>query len=93
MVAAKFFLMPVPENFKKGMVEVEESSGVKINCLLTDAFLWFVGDMVKELGISWLPFWTTRSCSLSLSLSLNPFLSLPKNTPHHANKFKVTNYI
>ncbi|KAL7193750.1 hypothetical protein ACSBR2_025384 [Camellia fascicularis] len=40
-VAAGLFMKATPENFKRGMEAAAAESGVKISCLLTDAFLWF----------------------------------------------------
>ncbi|XAR66672.1 Anthocyanidin 3-O-glucosyltransferase [Bertholletia excelsa] len=39
-VAAGFFVRAAPENFRKGIKEAEEDAGVRVGCLLTDAFLW-----------------------------------------------------
>ncbi|GFS36260.1 UDP-glucosyl transferase 78D3 [Actinidia rufa] len=64
-VGTGFFLKALPQNFKAGMAQAEEESGATINCLLTDAFLWFAGDLAEEMGVPWVPYWTAGACSLS----------------------------
>lgn len=64
----EFFLGAVPGNFKKAMGEAEQESGVKISCILSDAFLWFSGDLAAEMGVPWVAFWTAGSCSLSVHM-------------------------
>ncbi|CAL5376567.1 unnamed protein product [Camellia sinensis] len=65
-VAAGLFMKATPENFKRGMEAAAAGSGVKISCLLTDAFLWFAGDLAAEMEVPWVPYWTAGSCSLSI---------------------------
>lgn len=65
---AEFFLKAVPGNFKKAMGEAEAESGVKISCILSDAFLWFSGDLAAEMGVPWVAFWTAGSCALSVHM-------------------------
>lgn len=65
---AEFFLKAVPGNFKKAMREAETESGVKISCILSDAFLWFSGDLAAEMGVPWVAFWTAGSCALSVHM-------------------------
>ncbi|CAI9098570.1 OLC1v1035240C1 [Oldenlandia corymbosa var. corymbosa] len=63
-----FFLDATPDNFKKRIAEVEEETGLKISCLLVDAFLGFSADFAHELGIPWLAFWTAGPRSLSVHI-------------------------
>lgn len=65
---AEFFLKVVPGNFKKAMGEAETESGVKISCILSDAFLWFSGDLAAEMGVPWVAFWTAGSCALCVHM-------------------------
>ncbi|KAF5956351.1 hypothetical protein HYC85_003576 [Camellia sinensis] len=53
------------ENFKRAMVVAEEETGQRISCLVADAFLWFSGDMAKEMRVPWVLLWTSAACSLS----------------------------
>ncbi|CAI9098557.1 OLC1v1035226C1 [Oldenlandia corymbosa var. corymbosa] len=62
------FINATPGNFEKAMKEAEEETGVKISCLLTDAFLWFSADLAEKHGVPWIPFWTAASCALSAHL-------------------------
>ncbi|KAI8018445.1 hypothetical protein LOK49_LG04G00423 [Camellia lanceoleosa] len=59
------FLKVAEENFKRAMVVAEEETGRRISCLVTDAFLWFSGDMAEEMRVPWVPLWTSAACSLS----------------------------
>lgn len=63
-----FFVRATPGNFRIGLEECVEATGMKINCLLTDAFLWFSGDFADEMGIPWVSFWTSGPCSLSIHM-------------------------
>lgn len=63
--AVGLFLKASPGNFEKVLEEAEEESGLKVSCLITDAFLWFACDMAEKRGVPWVPFWTAASCSLS----------------------------
>ncbi|KAG6382354.1 hypothetical protein SASPL_157978 [Salvia splendens] len=63
--AVGLFLEASPGNFDMAIREAERESGLEIGCLLTDAFLWFSGDMAEKRGVPWVPFWTAASCSLS----------------------------
>ncbi|CAA0809703.1 UDP-glycosyltransferase 78D2 [Striga hermonthica] len=63
--AVGLFLKASPGNFEKEIEKAESESGLKIGCLITDAFLWFGGDMAEGRGVPWLAFWTAASCSLS----------------------------
>ncbi|KAL3644354.1 hypothetical protein CASFOL_012286 [Castilleja foliolosa] len=63
--AVGLFLKASPGNFEKVIEEAENEVGLKMCCLLTDAFLWFACDLAEERGVPWVPFWTAASCSLS----------------------------
>lgn len=62
------FIKATPDNFKKRLDEVVDETGVKISCLLTDAFLGFSAEIAEDLGIPWLPFWTAGPRSFSAHL-------------------------
>ncbi|KAL3532863.1 hypothetical protein ACH5RR_006384 [Cinchona calisaya] len=66
--AVGLFIKATPDNFVKVVKEAEEDAGVKISCLVTDAFLWFACDLAEEIGVPWIPFWTAASSSLSAHL-------------------------
>nr|BEP30491.1 flavonoid 3-O-glucosyltransferase-like protein [Dahlia pinnata] len=59
------FLAVAEEEFRKGVCAAEIDTGLKINCLVVDAFLWFSSDMADEMNIPWVSFWTAGACSLS----------------------------
>ncbi|XP_073132496.1 anthocyanidin 3-O-glucosyltransferase-like [Henckelia pumila] len=64
----QLFLNASPMNYEKAIEEAETETGLKICCLLTDAFLWFGCDLAEKRGVPWVAFWTSASCSLSAHL-------------------------
>ncbi|CAI9098559.1 OLC1v1035228C1 [Oldenlandia corymbosa var. corymbosa] len=74
------FLNATPGNFELAMKEAEEDTGVKISCLLTDAFLWFAADLAEKIGVPWVPYWTSGSCSLSAHLCTDEIRKLATTT-------------
>ncbi|XP_076901537.1 kaempferol 3-O-beta-D-galactosyltransferase-like [Bidens hawaiensis] len=59
------FLAVAEEEFRKGVRAAEADTGLKVSCLVVDAFFWFSGDMAEEMSIPWVAFWTAGACSLS----------------------------
>ncbi|KAH7840408.1 hypothetical protein Vadar_016443 [Vaccinium darrowii] len=40
----------------KGVLKAAEAEiGQKIGCVMSDAFLWFAGDLAEEMGVPWVP--------------------------------------
>nr|QCP68996.1 flavonoid 3-O-glucosyltransferase [Salvia miltiorrhiza] len=78
--AVGLFLKASPGNFDKVIQEAEHQSGLKICCLITDAFLWFACDMAEKRGVPWLPFWTAASCSLSSHLYTDQIVKAIQST-------------
>lgn len=64
----ELFIKATPLNFRKRLEEVVEETGLKVTCLLTDAFLGFSADMAEEMGIPWVAFWTAGPTALSLHM-------------------------
>lgn len=60
------FLKAAPENFRKELKVAEEVVGIKVSCVMADAFLWFSGEMAEEVGGCWVPVWTSGAGSLSV---------------------------
>ncbi|XP_021808913.1 flavonoid 3-O-glucosyltransferase-like [Prunus avium] len=58
------FLNVAPGSFKKGIEEAEAEIGQKVGCLISDAFLWFAGEMAEEMQVPWVPLWTSGQRSL-----------------------------
>ncbi|KZV29578.1 anthocyanidin 3-O-glucosyltransferase 7-like [Dorcoceras hygrometricum] len=71
MESIEFFIKATPANFSKRLEQVEKETGMKATCLLTDAFLWFSGDMAQERGIPWLAYWAAGPTSISLHLYIH----------------------
>ncbi|KAL5562703.1 hypothetical protein UlMin_032450 [Ulmus minor] len=63
--AVNLFLKAAPEMFKKAIDVAETETGLKITCMLTDAFLTFSADIAEDLRVPWIPTWTPLPCSLS----------------------------
>ncbi|KAM7472809.1 hypothetical protein LguiA_010992 [Lonicera macranthoides] len=62
----EFFLKAAPESFKKAVKVAEADAGEKVGGLLTDAFLWFSGEMAAAMGVPWVAFWAGGPSSLSV---------------------------
>ncbi|KAL0340003.1 UNVERIFIED_CONTAM: Anthocyanidin 3-O-glucosyltransferase [Sesamum radiatum] len=78
--AVDLFLDAASGNFEKAIGEAEEETGMKICCLISDAFLWFGGDLAAKRGIPWVPFWTAASCSLSVHVYTDEILKAVGST-------------
>nr|BAP47702.1 UDP-glucose:flavonoid 3-O-glucosyltransferase [Gynura bicolor] len=59
------FLGVAEEELRRGVKLAEEDIGMKVSCLVVDAFFWFSADMADEMNISWVSFWTAGACSVS----------------------------
>ncbi|GAB2267457.1 hypothetical protein Dimus_002440 [Dionaea muscipula] len=62
------FLEAAEEKFRRSIAEAEEEVGMKISCLVSDAFLWFCQKIAEESGASWVALWTSGAASLSSHL-------------------------
>ncbi|KAJ8452134.1 hypothetical protein Cgig2_016715 [Carnegiea gigantea] len=60
------FLQAAPDGVRRGVAEIEAAVGVAVSCLITDAFLWFCGEIADKKGVPWVPLWTASSASLSV---------------------------
>ncbi|CAH9117758.1 unnamed protein product [Cuscuta europaea] len=72
------FVATMPTNYEKAVAEAEEEIGAKFGCFLTDAFIWFGGDMAADGrgGAPWIALWTAASSTLSLHLHTDLIRSL-----------------
>ncbi|KAF8400342.1 hypothetical protein HHK36_013639 [Tetracentron sinense] len=65
----ELFMKETPGNFKRVIeVAIEETRGLsekKISCVISDAFLWFAGEMAEEMKVPWVSFWIAGQFSLS----------------------------
>ncbi|GJZ61191.1 kaempferol 3-O-beta-D-galactosyltransferase-like protein [Tanacetum coccineum] len=59
------FLAVAKEEFRRVLKVAEEDIGLKVSCLVVDAFLWFSGDMADEMNIPWVALWPAGAASLS----------------------------
>lgn len=84
------FLKAAPENFKRGVKEAEAETGRKVTCFMSDAFLWFVGNMAAEMDISWVPLWTAGPLALSAHVCTD---ELREKLGHNSQSEKVLEFI
>ncbi|KAL2455802.1 UDP-glycosyltransferase 78D2 [Abeliophyllum distichum] len=91
--AMQLFLSATPGNFEKVMKEAEVESGMKISCLLSDAFLWFTCDLAEGRGIPWVSFWTAASCSLSAHMYTDQIWSLMRSTGAAKTEEKTLSFV
>ncbi|KAI7733673.1 hypothetical protein M8C21_019164 [Ambrosia artemisiifolia] len=63
-----YFLGVAKEEFRSGVQVAEKDVGMKMSCLVSDAFLWFSADLAKELSIPWVALRTGGARSLSTHL-------------------------
>ncbi|KAF8400374.1 hypothetical protein HHK36_013672 [Tetracentron sinense] len=65
----ELFMKATPGNFKKGIeLAIAETKGLeekKISCIISDAFLWFSGEMADQMKVPWVSLWTAAPGSLS----------------------------
>ncbi|XP_050374067.1 anthocyanidin 3-O-galactosyltransferase F3GT1-like [Argentina anserina] len=64
----KLFLDNALGSFEKAIKEVEAATGHKFNCLISDAPLWFAGDIAEKMHVTWVPFWISGQRSLLLHI-------------------------
>ncbi|KAM6552814.1 hypothetical protein CsatB_013576 [Cannabis sativa] len=86
------FLNAVPGNFERGLVEAEKVVGVKIGCLVSDAFFWFAGEMAGERRIPWVPLWTSGPRSL-LSHLYTDHIRRRFEDPEHNKEDQTLNFL
>ncbi|KAL2921492.1 Anthocyanidin 3-O-glucosyltransferase 2 [Bienertia sinuspersici] len=55
-----------PGALKEVVEKAEEEVGVKVKCVMGDAFLWFLGDLAKEMEVPWISCWLSGEHALSL---------------------------
>ncbi|XP_050374311.1 kaempferol 3-O-beta-D-galactosyltransferase-like [Argentina anserina] len=64
----KLFLDNALGSFEKAIKEVEAATGHKFDCLISDAFLWFSGDIAEKMHVSWVTFWISEQRSMLLHI-------------------------
>ncbi|KAL1195434.1 Flavonol 3-O-glucosyltransferase [Cardamine amara subsp. amara] len=64
----ELFLDAAPDHFRREIAVAETEVGLKMKCMLTDAFFWFAADMATEMKASWVAFWTGGPNSLTAHL-------------------------
>lgn len=62
------FFKSAKNNFQNAISAAEDETGKKITCVFADAFIWFSGEIAEELGVDWIPVWTSAAGSLSVHI-------------------------
>ncbi|XP_016505238.2 kaempferol 3-O-beta-D-galactosyltransferase-like [Nicotiana tabacum] len=62
------FFKSAKNNFQNAITAAEDETGKKITCVIADAFIWFSGEVAEELGVDWIPVWTSAAGSLSVHI-------------------------
>jgi hypothetical protein len=52
------FLDKAPCTFERAIKEAEAEMGHKFGCLISDAFLWFSGDIAEKMQVPWVTVWS-----------------------------------
>ncbi|KAF5796304.1 putative UDP-glucuronosyl/UDP-glucosyltransferase, UDP-glycosyltransferase family [Helianthus annuus] len=60
-----FFLTVAEDEFTRGVRVAEMDTGLRVSCLVVDAFVGCSGDMAEEMNIPWVAFWPAGTCSLA----------------------------
>ncbi|KAI4335446.1 hypothetical protein L6164_014090 [Bauhinia variegata] len=58
------FINATPGNYRVAMQKLVAENGKSFSCLITDALLWFGGEMAEEMNAKWVPLWTAGHHSL-----------------------------
>uniref|UniRef100_A0A2N9H254 Glycosyltransferase n=1 Tax=Fagus sylvatica TaxID=28930 RepID=A0A2N9H254_FAGSY len=61
----EMFMKAAPRSFRKAVDTVVAETGMKISCLLVDAFLAFSCKMAQNMHAMWVPFWVAAPYCLS----------------------------
>lgn len=64
----ELFLKATPGNFREVVEVAERESGMRICCLLTDAFLWPAAVIAEERCVPWVSIWTSGHVSLAVQV-------------------------
>uniref|UniRef100_A0A251U8C4 Glycosyltransferase n=1 Tax=Helianthus annuus TaxID=4232 RepID=A0A251U8C4_HELAN len=59
------FLAVAEDEFRRAVRVAEMDTGLKISCMVVDAFLGFSGDIAEEMNVPWVGFWPSGTCSLA----------------------------
>ncbi|CAH9090090.1 unnamed protein product [Cuscuta europaea] len=62
------FLETAAQSFKNSVAAAEKESGKRFGCVVADAFMWFAQAAAGEMGVSWVPVWTSAAATLLLHL-------------------------
>ncbi|KAL8041017.1 hypothetical protein ABFX02_10G137700 [Erythranthe guttata] len=91
--AVGLFIKASPGNFENAIEVAEVDTGLKISCLITDAFLWFACDLAEKRGVPWVPFWTAASCSLSAHVYTDEILKAVEGLKEKADQEQTLTFI
>lgn len=67
----ELFLKEAAGNFRKAIAA--ETAAVEVGGVVSDAFLWFAGEMAAEMNVPWVPVWVPGLRSLVVHLHTDLF--------------------
>lgn len=70
---AELFLKAAAGNFKRAIAAAAETAAVEVRGVVSDAFLWFAGEMAAEMEMPWVPVWVPGLRSLVVHLHTDLF--------------------
>lgn len=74
--SVRLLLEAMPVNIKKGVQEAEAEAGVKVGCLFTDAWYWFVAEMGRCMGVPWVGYWAAGALPLAAHVNTDLILGI-----------------
>lgn len=59
------FLAMMPRSLRAALdAAVKKAGCAAVSCVVSDAFLWMVGEEAEAAGVPWVPLWTSGPASL-----------------------------
>ncbi|KAG7021027.1 hypothetical protein SDJN02_17715, partial [Cucurbita argyrosperma subsp. argyrosperma] len=88
---AALFLKAAAGNFRMAVAAAAETAAVEVRGVVSDAFLWFAGEMAAEMEVPWVPVWVPGLRSLVVHLHTDLFRQ--KLADSGDDKEKVINFL
>lgn len=70
---AALFLKAAAGNFRMAVAAAAETAAVEVRGVVSDAFLWFSGEIAAEMKVPWVPVWVPGLRSLVVHLHTDLF--------------------
>uniref|UniRef100_A0A7N0V9V6 Uncharacterized protein n=1 Tax=Kalanchoe fedtschenkoi TaxID=63787 RepID=A0A7N0V9V6_KALFE len=76
--AIPLFLNVARDSFREGIERAESERGVKISCLLSDAFVYFAADIAQDWKVPWVAYWSSGPTSVAVHYYTDLRMTIPK---------------